>query len=59
MSNMGVMIKIATVLSFLTAPFYAILNYLLVTGKHMPKEHQPNIYLKVLSWVGIVCLIGI
>ena len=58
MSNMGVMIKVATVLSFLTAPFYAILNYLLVTGKHMPKEHQPNIFLKILSWVGIGFLIG-
>ena len=58
MSNMGIMIKIATVLSFLTAPFYALLNYILVTGKHMPKEHQPNIYLKFLSWIGIVFLVG-
>ena len=58
MSNMGIMIKIATILSFLTAPFYALLNYILVTGKHMPKEHQPNIYLKILSWIGIVFLVG-
>lgn len=58
MNNMGVLVKIATILSFLTAPFYAILNYFLITGKHTPKEHQPNIYLKVLSWVGIVFLIG-
>jgi len=58
MSNMGIMIKIATILSFLTAPFYAILNYLLITGKHTPKKHQPNIYLRVLSWFGIAFLIG-
>ena len=58
MSNMGLLVKIATILSFLTAPFYAILNYILITGKHTPKEHQPNIYLKVLSWLGIVFLIG-
>ena len=58
MNNMGIMVKIATILSFLTAPFYAILNYLLITGKHTPKEHQPTIYLKILSWIGIVFLIG-
>ena len=56
--NMGVLIKIATILSFLTAPFYAILNYVLITGKHTPKEYQPSIYLKILSVLGIVFLIG-
>lgn len=58
MSNMGLMIKIATILSFLTAPFYAILNYVLITGKHTPKKYQPTLYLKILSWVGITFLIG-
>ncbi len=56
--NMGLMVKIATVLSFLTAPFYAILNYILITGKHTPEEHRPNIFLKILSWLGIIFLIG-
>ena len=58
LDNMGLLIKIATILSFLTAPFYAILNYKLITGKHTPKEHQPNIYLRILSIIGIVFLIG-
>ncbi|ARV05318.1 iron transporter [Polaribacter sp. SA4-10] len=58
MNDMGIMIKIATILSFLTAPFYAILNYSLITGKHTPKEHQPGIYLKTLSIVGILFLFG-
>tara|TARA_B100000780_G_C20783844_1_gene311276 strand:- start:84 stop:584 length:501 start_codon:yes stop_codon:yes gene_type:complete len=56
--DMGLMVKIATILSFLTAPFYAILNYILITGRHTPKEHQPSIYLKILSICGIVFLIG-
>ena len=56
--NMGLMVKIATVLSFLTAPFYAILNYLLITGKHTPEEHRPNIYMKILSISGIIFLLG-
>ena len=30
-SKMGLLIKIATILSFLTAPFYAIINYILIT----------------------------
>ena len=58
MDNMGVLVKTATILSFLTAPFYAILNYKLITGKHTPKEHQPGIYLRVLSIIGIVFLVG-
>lgn len=58
MENMGLLVKVATILSFLTAPFYAILNYKLITGKHTPKEHQPRIYLKILSIVGIVFLVG-
>lgn len=58
LSNMGDLVEIATILSFLTAPFYAILNYVLITGKYMPKEHQPKKFTKILSIVGIVFLIG-
>ncbi|UMB60729.1 divalent metal cation transporter [Lutibacter sp. A80] len=58
MSEMGMLIKIATILSFLTAPFFAIINYLLVSGKNMPKEWRPSIQLKILSWFGIIFLIA-
>jgi len=54
--NMGLMVKIATILSFLTAPFYAILNFILISGKHTPKKHQPSLYLKILSVCGIIFL---
>lgn len=57
-SEMGMLIKIATILSFLTAPFYAIVNYLLITGKHTPKEARPNKYLKTFSLFSIVILIA-
>ena len=56
MSNMGTLVKIATILSFLTAPLYAILNYFLVTGKHMPKEHQPSLFTRILSMIGIIVI---
>ena len=55
--NMGLLVKIATILSFLTAPFYAILNFILISGKHTPKKHQPSLYLKILSVCGIIFLI--
>jgi len=58
MSEMGVLIKIATILSFLTAPFFAIINYILISGKHTPKQWRPSIQLKILSWFGILFLIG-
>lgn len=58
MDNMGILVKIATILSFLTAPFYAILNYTLLFGKYTPKKDRPGVYLKLLSIIGIVFLIA-
>lgn len=57
-SEMGLLIKIATILSFLTAPFYAIVNYLLIKGKHTPKLWRPSKSIHVLSISGIVFLVG-
>ncbi|MGB6268491.1 MAG: Nramp family divalent metal transporter [Olleya sp.] len=57
-SEMGLLIKIATILSFLTAPFYAIANYILISGKHTPKHWRPSKALHVLSISGIIFLIG-
>jgi Mn2+/Fe2+ NRAMP family transporter len=59
-SEMGllVIVNIATILSFLTAPFYAIINYILISGEHTPKEYRPSIKLHILSILGIAFLIG-
>ncbi|MEM7102262.1 MAG: Nramp family divalent metal transporter [Bacteroidota bacterium] len=57
-SSMGVMVKIATILSFLTAPFFAIFNYRLVTSQHMPEALRPGKRLRWLSFAGMVFLIG-
>ena len=57
-SEMGLLIKIATILSFLTAPFYAILNYRLLTSKYTPEASRPSIFLRVLSILGILILVG-
>jgi len=57
-SEMGLLIKIATILSFITAPFYAIINYKLISSRHTPKDWQPSKTMHVLSLLGIAFLIG-
>jgi Mn2+/Fe2+ NRAMP family transporter len=57
-SEMGFLVKIATILSFLTAPFYAIINYKLMSSKHTPLEWRPSMSMHILSWLGILFLIG-
>jgi Mn2+/Fe2+ NRAMP family transporter len=57
-TSMITFVKIATILSFLTAPFYAIINFILIKGKHTPEKYHPSIFLKVLSYLGIIFLIG-
>ena len=58
LSEMGSLIKIATILSFLTAPFYALMNYLLLCSKHTPKVWQPSKTMHILSIFGILFLVG-
>ena len=57
-SEMGLLIKVATILSFVTAPFYAIINYKLLCSKHTPKAWRPSLGLHILSWLGIAFLIS-
>ncbi|TYA84078.1 NRAMP family divalent metal transporter [Seonamhaeicola marinus] len=57
-SEMGLLIRIATILSFITAPFFAYINFKLISGKHTPKEWHPNKNMKILSWCGITFLVG-
>jgi len=57
-SKMGLLIKIATILSFLTAPFYAIINYMLITSNQTPLKNRPSLKLRVLSILGIFYLLG-
>lgn len=57
-NNLKELVDFATVLSFVIAPIIAIFNFRLVTGKHLEKEHQPSILLKILSFAGIIFLSG-
>ena len=56
--HMKTLVDLATTISFLIAPLIAVVNFRLVTGKHIKKEHQPAVWLKALSWAGLVFLTG-
>lgn len=56
-TSMITFVKIATILSFLTAPLYALANLLLVSGKHMPEKDRPGKALIAFSWLGILFLV--
>ncbi len=57
-TSMTLMVDIATTLSFVTAPILAYINYRVVTSDDMPIEARPKLWLKILSWVGMVFLLG-
>jgi len=58
LTNMKAMVDFATKVAFITSPILAILNYLAINGATMPEENKPNLFLRVLSWVGIIYMLG-
>lgn len=56
-SSLKFLVDLATTISFLIAPIVAIANFRLVT-KHVAVEFQPPKWLHILSWLGILFLIG-
>lgn len=55
-SSMGFMVDLATTISFVIAPVFAILNYKVVTGKQMPDSGKPPRWLRLYALIGIVFL---
>jgi len=58
LNGMSILVDLATTLSFLTAPVLGYLNYKVITGNNVPKEHQPKLWLRILSWIGLTILSG-
>lgn len=58
LENMSSFLMVATILSFLTTPFFAILNFRLVRSRHMPEADKPGPAMYWLSVAGIVFLVG-
>ena len=57
-SEMGTLVKVATIVSFITAPFYAIINYILISSSHTPEKYRPTTFMHILSTIGIFFLLG-
>lgn len=57
-SEMGILVKVATILSFLTAPFYAICNFLVFKDETLPEAARLPRGLRLLSIISIVFLLG-
>ncbi len=55
--NLKLLVDLATTFSFLIAPFFAIVNYILITSKHVPQEAKPHKWLRILSFLGIIYLV--
>ena len=51
-------VNTATIISFLVAPVIAYLNFKIVTSDDMPEEARPGKFLRLLSYLGFVYLIG-
>lgn len=52
--NLLQLLTFAAVVSFLTSPILAYINYRVMTGENVPSEHRPGIVLRVLSWAGLL-----
>ncbi|MDP4789544.1 MAG: hypothetical protein NWR64_06100 [Haliea sp.] len=52
------MLNFAMVMAFMTTPFFALLNYVLLIRTPLPKELAPSAGLKWLSRIGLVYLFG-
>ena len=56
--SLKAMLGLAMILSFLAAPVFAIINYRIVTADFMPAADRPGPKMRILSWIGILFLIG-
>jgi len=57
-NSMRNLLDFATIISFLAAPFFAYINFKVVKSDFIPKEFHPPKWLTVLSWAGLVFLMG-
>ncbi|MFO7999090.1 MAG: hypothetical protein R6U86_08945 [Bacteroidales bacterium] len=56
--GLGDMLALAMILSFLTAPVFAFLNYRVMLGGDVPAKYKPRLWQKILSVAGILFLGG-
>jgi len=55
--NLLQLLSFAAIISFMTSPVLAYINYRVMNGANVPKEYRPSLGLKLLSWAGIAFFI--
>lgn len=55
-TNMRFMVDFATILSFIIAPIFGVLNLKVITHSHVPKVDQPKLWMRIYAFFGIVLL---
>ena len=58
LTNLGKMLEVAMVISFLTSPGFAWIYYRAISAPWVPAEYRPGLLLRILSWSGIAFFIG-
>lgn len=58
LQNLGQMLEVAMVISFLTSPVFAYINYRAITAPWVPEQYRPGPWLRALSWAGMAFFIG-
>lgn len=58
LGNLKKLVDLATTISFLVSPVIAVVNFRLVSQKYLDKNDTPPMWMKVLSYVGIIFLFG-
>lgn len=52
--NLIQLLTFAAVVSFVTSPILAMINYKVMNGANVPADKRPGMILKIISWLGII-----
>jgi len=55
-NSFSLLVDIATTVSFITAPLFAILNHIAMFSSNVPQDKQPSAAMRRWSWAGIISL---
>jgi hypothetical protein len=53
---MGYIVMVATIVSFVSAPVLAYINFKVMQGTTIPANHKPRSLLTLWSWMGIIIM---
>lgn len=56
-NNLLQLLSFAAVISFMTSPILAYMNYRVMSGSNVPQDQRPGVFLTLLSWAGMLFLL--